>query len=159
MSNSFDEQIDQCIISLKIIGMLQKNGRLCIRRGVLCIEPDDKLQTFRRWFNKDTREQCMIHIRNTILNAISITKNIMNKKIEIELADWTLKRILKELTTCQNGLINLKTTYSEDSSIIAHIDTLIDRLRANCEEIHDYIKNLMLNNNTSIFNNNNDNNI
>ena len=136
MSSGFDEQIDQCLISLKIIGMLQKNDKLCVRKGSLTIEPDDKFQMLRRWFYKDTREQCMMHIRNTVSTTQSITKGIIEGKIDINMSDWTLKRIMKEMTNCQPGLVNLKTTYSEDSVMIAHLDNLIERLQENCHELH-----------------------
>lgn len=136
MSTGFDEQIDQCLISLKIIGMLQKNDKLCVRRGSLTIEPDDKFQMLRRWFYKDTREQCMMHIRNTVTTTQSITKGIIDGKIDINMSDWTLRRIMKEMTNCQPGLVNLKTTYSDDSVMIAHLDNLIERLQENCQELH-----------------------
>ena len=136
MSSGFDEQIDQCLISLKIIGMLQKNDKLCVRKGSLTIEPDDKFQMLRRWFYKDTREQCMLHIRNTITTTQSITKGIIDGKININMSNWTLKRIMKEMTNCQPGLVNLKTTYSEDSVMIANLDNLIERLHENCHELH-----------------------
>lgn len=139
MSTGFDEQIDQCLISLKIIGMLQKNDKLCVRRGSLTIEPDDKFQMLRRWFYKDTREQCMMHIRNTVTTTQSITKGIIEGKIDINMSDWTLRRIMKEMTNCQPGLVNLKTTYSEDSVMIAHLDNLIERLVENCHELHLYL--------------------
>lgn len=138
----FDEQIDQCIVSLKIIGMIQENSKLCIKDGMLSIELNNKFTILNKLCNKNNnnKRQYIDHVRKSILNAILISKNIINKKTEFEMLEWTLKRMLKEFSTCQNGLINLKTIYSNDTLIIAHIDTLIDRLSLSCEELHNYLK-------------------
>jgi len=135
-----DDQVDNIIMNLKIIGMVQKNGRLCIRKGSLTIEHDDNLQKFRRWFNKDTREVTMLHIRSTIINATKLTKGIISKQLDIELKEWAILRIFTEMTNCQSGLANLKTTYNDDSIMIANIDVLLERLQANCEELHNYLE-------------------
>lgn len=134
-----DDHVDNIIMNLKIIGMVQKNGRLCIKKGSLTLEDDDQLQKIRRWFNKDSRESTMLHIRNTIMNATKLTKGIVSKQIDIELKDWVLLRIFTEMTNCQSGLTNLKTTYNNDSIMIANIDVLLERLQANCEELHIYL--------------------
>lgn len=142
-----EDQIDNIIMNLKIIGMVQKNGRLCVRKGSLTLEHDDHLQTIRRWFNKDTRDLTMMHIRSTIMNAIKLTKEIMMKKSEFDIEfkkniqesesikDWRLIRILTEFNNCQTGLKNLKTTYNSDSIMIANIDVLLERLVENCKEL------------------------
>jgi len=134
-----DDHVDNIIMNLKIIGMVQKNGRLCIKKGSLTLEHDDQLQKIRRWFNKDSRESTMLHIRNTIMNATKLTKGVVSKQIDIELKDWVLSRIFTEMTNCQSGLTNLKTTYNDDSIMIANIDVLLERLQANCEELHIYL--------------------
>ena len=136
MTSGFNEQIDQCLISLKVIGMIQKNDKLCVRKGSLTIEPNDKFQIMRRWFYKDNRFLCMMHIRNTITTTNNISKSIIEGKIDINMSNWTLKSILKELTNCQSGMINLKTTYSNDTVMIANIDMLLERIQANCDELY-----------------------
>ena len=83
----------------------------------------------------------MLHIRNTIMSATKLTKDIMKRQQEIESRDWVLYRIFTEMTNCQTGFTNLKTTYNEDSIMIANIDVLLERLQANCEELHLYIEN------------------
>jgi hypothetical protein len=140
-----DDHVDNIIMNLKIIGMVQKNGRLCIKKGSLTLEHDDQLQKIRRWFNKDSRESTMLHIRNTIMNATKLTKGVVSKQIDIELKDWVLSRIFTEMTNCQSGLTNLKTTYNDDSIMIANIDVLLERLQANCEELHIYLEGIKKN--------------
>jgi hypothetical protein len=133
-----EDQIDNALTNLKIIALIQKNGRLCIRKGCLTLEPDDHFQIIRRWINKDNRDLCMMHIRNTISNSIKITKSIINNQIDVELKDWTLNRFSIEMTNCQNGLTNLKTTYNDDAVTKSQLDILLERLEVHCLELRDY---------------------
>jgi hypothetical protein len=130
-----EEQIDDTITSLKIIAMVQKNGRLCIRKGQLAIEPDDRIQAIRRWFNRDSRDQILLHLRICINNAVKLSRAILHNQIDVELKPWTLQRLLAEMTNSQHGLINLKTTYCNDPAMVAAIDVLIERLHAHCNEL------------------------
>lgn len=142
MSTKFDEDIDKCITSLKLIGMIPKNGRLCCNNGELAIDVDDRFQTIRRWFNRSTRTTCILQIRGTIVNATEFVAWIISKKINIELENWTLQQLLKEMTNCQSGLGNLKTTYHADRLVIAKIDVLLERLQENCKELETYLSSL-----------------
>jgi hypothetical protein len=130
-----DEMIDNTLTSLKIMAMLPKNGRLCVRKGQLAIESDDNWQTIRRWINHDSRDQIMLHMRNCIGNAIKLSKGLIHNQIETDLKSWTIGRLLVEMKNSQTGLVNLKTTYCSDPAMVAAIDVLIERLNANCDEL------------------------
>lgn len=134
-----EDLIDTTITNLKIIGMVPKNGRLCIRKGQLTLEQEDHFQLIRRWINKDSREITLLHIRNTINNAMKLSKGLMTNQIDVELKQWTLQKLIQEMTNCQSGLVNLKTTYNDDYSFKASLDVLCERLQANCDELHDYV--------------------
>jgi hypothetical protein len=133
-----DELIDSTLTTLKVIGMLPKNGRLCVRRGQLTLESDDHLQRWKRWIYRDSREVTLMHIKNTINNANKIIKGIMSNQIDIELKSWTVQRFLSEMTSCQSGLVNLKTTYIQDTAVVATLDVICERLAANCKELSDW---------------------
>jgi hypothetical protein len=135
---NIEDQIDNTLTNLKIIAMIPKNGRLCVRKGFLNLETEDHFQTIRRFLNNDSRDICLDHIKNTILNAIKITKNIMNNQIEVELKNWTLQQISIEIRNCQTGLTNLKTTYNDDAVMKSQIDVLLERLNVHCEELSEY---------------------
>lgn len=132
---NLEDQVDNIISNLKVIGMIHKNGRLCVRKGSLTIEQDDSFQKIRRWLYNDSRDVILMHIRNTINNAIKLVNGIENNLIDINLKDWVIDQIYKEMRHCQDGLTNLKTTYRGDSMMIANIDVLLERLCANCEKI------------------------
>lgn len=136
-----EDQVDSTITALKVISMVQKNGRLSVRKGQLTLEPDDHLKTFRRWFFKDSRDHALMHIKNTINNAIKLSKGIIENKLETELKGWSLHRLATEMQNCQAGLMNLKTTYNEDPLFKASIDVLNDRLQQHCKELLSYCEN------------------
>ena len=134
-----EDMIDNTIASLKIISMIPKNGRLSIKKGQLTLETDDHFQRLRRWLMNDSRQLTLMHIKNTINNAIKLSRGIVDNKIETELKKWSLSRLTNEMQNCKHGLLNLKTTYSEDSLMIANLDVITDRLTAHCEELHVYL--------------------
>lgn len=125
-----EDLIDNTITNLKIIGMVQKNGRLCVRRGQLTLESDDYLQLLRRWVHKDSRTHALMHVRNTINNAVTLYKDISQDKFDVQMKAWTLSQLAKELASCQTGLVNLKTTYADDSVMVANLDVILNRLAA-----------------------------
>jgi hypothetical protein len=129
-----EDYVDGVIANLKIIGMVQKGGRLCVRKGQLAIERVDHSQPLRRWLAKDSRDVTLLHVRNTIQSAMKILKTLMASKEPGDLRTWTLRRLLDEMESCETGLQNLKATYMDDSMTVAAIDVLTDRLKANCEE-------------------------
>lgn len=133
-----DELIDGTLTTLKVIGMVPKNGRLCVRRGQLTLETDDHLQRWKRWIYRDSREVTLMHIKNTINNSTKIIKDIMSNQINIELKSWTVQRFLSEMANCQSGLLNLKTTYVRDTAVVATLDVICERLQANCKELSDW---------------------
>lgn len=128
-----EEFIDSTIASLKIIGMVPKSGKLALRKGQLALDIPDKSQSLRRWVNGDSRDITMMHLRNTINSAIKICKSLLTAT-NLELAAWTLSRMINEMENCETGLQNLKTTYANDSMMTANLDVLADRLKAHKNE-------------------------
>lgn len=130
-----DDLVDKTMANLKLIGMINKSEKVCLRKGQLNIEQVDRLQSFRRWYNKDSRDVTLIHIRNTINDAIKIAKGLMMNNIQSDMKTWTVGALNQELKNCDTGLQNLKTTYIDDPSFLANIDVLCDKCKAQCEEI------------------------
>ena len=134
-----EEFIDNTIASLKIIGMVPKSGKLCVRKGQLSLDIPDKAQSVRRWVNGDSRDLTLMHARNSINSAIKICKHLQ-ENTSAELARWTLLRMVAEMEQCEVGLQNLKTTYTNDSMMVANIDVLSDRLHAHKDEAIKFIE-------------------
>ena len=126
-----EEFTDNTIANLKIISMVQKNQKLCVRKGQLTIEKNDRVQFIRRWLHNDSRDLILMHVRNTINNAVKIARALMDNTATMSFKEWTLARIMEEMESTEHGLANLKTTYTDDSIMIANLDVLIDRLKIN----------------------------
>ena len=77
MMMATEEFIDTTIATMKIIGMVPKNGKLCVRKGQLCLDNAVQGQALRRWLNGDCRDSTLMHAKNTITNAIKIDRAIM----------------------------------------------------------------------------------
>jgi len=148
-----EEFVDSTIASLKIIGMVPKSGKLCVRKGQLSLDTPDKVQAMRRWANGDSRDLTLMHARNTIASAVKISKSLMaaassssssssGTGVNVnapELSIWTLERLATEMEQCEVGLQNLKTTYSSDSMMVANLDVISDRLRAHKDEVARFV--------------------
>jgi hypothetical protein len=149
-----DDFIDSTIANLKIVGMLQKNEKIRVYKGQISIDKGDgATQAIRRWLNRDSRDVTLIHLRNTVNNAVRIARALAyadtekhqrrgapvrplwaSKPTDDE-RDWTLKRLITEMQAAEIGLQNLRATYNADSSVIAAVDVLTDRLRMNSDEL------------------------
>lgn len=121
-----DDFLDGTIANLKVIGMVPQNGRLCVRKGNICLDKDGQFQSMRRWMRGDSRDLTLMHIRNTINNAARILGHLGTSSNSI--ASGTVRRIVAEMQQCEIGLQNLRTTYASDSLMFANINVLIERL-------------------------------
>lgn len=130
-----DEFIDDIMANLKVIGMLQKNSKLCVRKGKLAIDDESHFQFLRRWLKRDSRDSVLMHMKNTIVNAINTSKVLLNESKYSEHDKWVLLRLNEEMRACEMGIVNLKTTYAGDAMMVASLDVLIERLRASYDDI------------------------
>jgi hypothetical protein len=133
-----EDFVDATIAALKILGMVPKNGKLCIRKGQLCID-SPRAQWMRRWMNGDSRDLTLIHAKDTINNSIKIARAINDANSFSPTGMWTLERILTEMERCRVGLQNLKTTYADDSAMVANLDVLIERQTAHSAEVTGFV--------------------
>lgn len=136
-----EDFVDNTISNLKIVAMVQKNQKLCVRKGQLTIEKGDRMQFVRRWIHNDSRDVIIMHVRNTVNNAIRIARSLIDGTAGpcTQFQEWTLMRITQELEAACHGLVNLKTTYAGDSIMIANLETLGDRIKVNCDDIQRHV--------------------
>jgi hypothetical protein len=142
-----EDFVDSTIANLKVIGMVTQNGRLCVRKGQLCLERSDHAQGMRRWVHGDSRDVTLAHVRNTISNAGRIllggrgpppspspspTPSSGDQSAGEHARRWTEQRISAELSRCEIGLQNLKATYMDDSVMVANLGVIIERITSSC---------------------------
>lgn len=135
-----EEFVDNTIATMKIIGMVPKNGKLCVRKGHLCLDQSDQTQCVRRWVQGDSRDTTLMHVRNTINSAFKISRFLTGLPNSTYMTYWTMDRILAEMSQCEIGLQNLKTTYVVDSMMVANLEVLLDRLIAHKVEVSKYVE-------------------
>lgn len=140
--------IDATIANLKVISMVPKSGKLCVKRGCLCLDRLDhpQLQGVRRWINGDSRDLTILHAKNTLHSAMKICHLLMAAVHADAPTDpmslWTIRRIYEELSACESGLQNLKTTYQSDSMTLANLDVVIERQQANRRELNTFLESI-----------------
>jgi hypothetical protein len=116
-----EEFVDATVANLKVIGMVSQNGRLCVRKGQLCLECCGSVQGMRRWLHGDSRDLTLVHVRNAISNARRVVMLSAG-------CVWTIRRIASELERCEVGLQNLRATYMSDSVMMANLGVVIERI-------------------------------
>ena len=122
-----EETIDIIITNLKVISQLKLNEKLCIRKGHLFIDTSSNYQFLKRWFNRDSRDIILIYVRDLIRNIAAVFEK-MKDYSESE-SKWILTRILTELENSDQGLINLKKTYTLDPYMVATLENIMFKFK------------------------------
>jgi hypothetical protein len=140
------ELVDATMANLKIIGRIQKNDKIAVRKGQLCIEKPGKLTGLLRWLNRDSRDVTLLHLKGTITAAVQIGRRLLTERDLVsggrwppggggcpadsggDPPDWVLSRLARELHGCETGLANLRATYMDDAQVVAQLDVLLDRV-------------------------------
>ena len=115
-----EEYIDNIITNLKVIGMVEVNDKLVIRKGHLQIDHESNIRSIIRWYNRDSRDVILKFIKEVFRNMYHTVAKIKNKEINDE-SSWIVSRILTEFEKVEIGLNNLKITYSPDPVVIVTI--------------------------------------
>lgn len=123
MDSLNEDSIDNIITNLKIIGLIQVNEKLCIRKGHLQIDISSNYQGIKRWIYRDSRDIVLIYLKDLIRNINSLFIKVTKYSGFL----WILTRILAEMETANFGLLNLKTTYNDDPMMIVKFDTIINK--------------------------------
>ena len=127
MDNLSEEFIDSIITNLKILSIVQINEKLCIHKGHLQIDRDTGLQSIKRWFYRDSRDLILNFIKELIRNINYLFTKV--KSLEKDEQKWIITRILSEMDNIENGLNNLKTTYSIDPVTIVNIENITIKIK------------------------------
>jgi hypothetical protein len=112
----YEEIIDNIITNLKILSMVQKNEKLCIRKGYLQIDKVSKFQFLKRFLFNDSRDNTLIYLKQLIRNI----KMILETKRDL---------VIDDFDNIVMGINNLKITYSDDPMIIASFDHIVTKLK------------------------------
>ena len=92
-------------INLKVISQINEGDKLFVSQNLLQIDRSQRgiANASVRWYNNESRQQTMIQL---------------NKKLIAQNLDQSIK-----------GLIELKKTYTDDPTIVAQIDVLMEEIK------------------------------
>jgi hypothetical protein len=148
--------INELLVNLKIISKIPENGRIKRCEKLIALEDSNvKLFWIKRFISGDSRKKAITDITDIISYAIEKCDDIVNskffeghskmnindsfvsKKMDIEYQKHyeILELIYNELKTSIIGLMNLKTTYHDDATIVAKIDILLSRIKNHLKDL------------------------
>ena len=121
--------IDQLLTSLKIISMIKEGQKVCVRNGLLSLEPNSTgvQVAVRRWVNNDSRQSTLAYIKNVINNSLDVCNMLTDRD--------TITKLIKSLTESSTGIGSLAVTYETDVPIVATIQVIQDRIKTNLENL------------------------
>ena len=104
-------------INLKVISQINEGDKLFVSQNLLQIDRSQRgiANASVRWYNNESRQQTMIQLNKIIRKAFEYMKND--------------KLITQNLDQSIKGLIELKKTYTDDPTIVAQIDVLMEEIK------------------------------
>ena len=135
--------IDILHTNLVLLSKIQPGDKLLYNSNILNIDRS-YLQFVRRWYNSIDRLKTTQNI-NTIIDQtfMAIDKILGDESymtLSSETRDLLLQRFNLELKNSVNGLINLKTTYYDDNSIVSSIDVIIENINNKVNTLNSLLK-------------------
>lgn len=129
-SRNGEEFVDQILTSLKIISMIKEGQKVCVRNGLLSLEPESTgiRVAMRRWIHNDSRHNTLAYIKNVVNNALDVCKIHSNNE--------TIFKIKNALSECVTGLGSLAVTYETDVPIVATLQVMQARIQSNLEHTY-----------------------
>lgn len=117
-----DTTIQNVIVDLKIVSMVEPNGKLYLYNGVLALEPLSFWVSFKRYMLNSNRHTISQRIKQRLLELETLFAQNHIKD------GWIREEIIKIVEPVKNGLSNLKETYANDSQMCVNFDLMIARL-------------------------------
>jgi hypothetical protein len=135
---------DKLLINLKILGKIEKNGRICRSyEGVITLEEDVFYQSVRRFMNNDSRKQSINEIDSIIECGETTIKSLLSNKVLYEKKDSleytsvceVLSIIRKEMMSAKVGIENLRFTYKDDINTGTKLEMILLKIKTIMREL------------------------
>lgn len=118
-------KIEDIVLNLKLISKIKQNDKMIIINQILNVD-SRLLQSVRRWYTCDNRNDTVQFIENVINTAIDYMNHDKTNKV------YDVDSIKIELKNTLQGLDNLSATYKIDNLIISKIDILKEKISKLC---------------------------
>lgn len=129
---------DKLYINLKILGRIQKNGKITRSYdGIIALESDSFHQCIKRFMRYDSRKQSIFEINSIINECFNILHNLLNlKHMQQKYSNTSeylktcedINTLVKHLEEACLGISNLKFTYINDINIEAQLEIIIAKI-------------------------------
>tara|TARA_B100001093_G_scaffold118878_1_gene111455 strand:+ start:4245 stop:4742 length:498 start_codon:yes stop_codon:yes gene_type:complete len=116
-TNSHSELLKQ----LRIISQIKEGQKINTSSRNLEIDFDSYLLSFKRWWNKETRNKNIIFVKELLHDTFSIVDSIL-KQPKKDQNHLFLLRVLKTLQEAKGGIERLSYVYQHDPSLKADLD-------------------------------------
>jgi len=124
------ESATEILSRLKFLGHIQKNDKILVKH--LSIQPDGWITRFVRSFiSPDNRINTLKFVRDVINRTFEILQQNLEKEEKLNSHPddrFVCKNIVKDLIAAQQGLLNLKETYSDDLKFCCDLDVFIESI-------------------------------
>lgn len=149
---------DKLLINLKILGKIQKNGRISRScDGLISLESDTIYQPLKRLFYNDSRKQAIFEINSIVTECIDTLAHIVNSKylsrhkypqvlsgqiskkedaLEFNKHCEEIYLVMQEMEAARVGIENLKFTYQNDPNISSQLDIVILKIDTTLRDIN-----------------------
>lgn len=138
-----DDNQQDTISKLKFLGKISKGEKINVKELTLQTESWVTAASRTVWY-VDNRNNTMSFIQNITSAAFSLLTVLINSDAtgDKQLA----KAILTDLNKAQEGINNLKTTYSDDTFFCCSIDTYVQTIKAKLTQLQTSNPELFINN-------------
>jgi hypothetical protein len=143
---------DKLLINLKILGKIEKNGRISRSYdGVITLEEDVFYQSIKRFMNHDSRKQSINEI-DSIIDILETTiKSLLNNKVLYERQDnleyasicEVLSIIREDILGAKEGIENLRFTYKDDINTGTKLEMILLKIKTIMRELDIKLPNLI----------------
>ena len=122
---------DNLLTSLKIVGRIRQHEKISTTGTIVRIDGQQTAtQAIRRWWTGETRTRNLEDVKALIDTAFHDLDLLRGDDEEVSTRNQVyVLRLETELRGAMQGLVNLQSTYEDDSVAHARLDVLRDRIR------------------------------
>ena len=119
-----EQFVDQLLTSLKIIAMIKEGQKVCVRNGLLTLEPKSTgvVVAIKRWIHNDSRQVTIHYVKNIISTGLDV--------LRIHGDSVILDKLKNSLYSATAGLKCLGVTYNDDAAVTATVEVLTERIES-----------------------------
>lgn len=132
IQNSDSDTHSEVMSKLKFISKIRKGDKINVR--YLYIQPDNiTTKLSRTLYNVDNRINTLNFIETTIRRGFEVITLHSNSDRTYDIQ--VRENVIRDLSSCKEGLINIKETYIDDIMFRCKVDTFIQEIDAKLGEI------------------------